>query len=301
MLSLMLAAITALSDCRVIQQDHILGRDLAAAIPGLQALPPASDFGLAPTPGHARVFQTAELRRIAEVNHIDAELTNNACFVWPMRKVPQDILLGSMRRSFGSRQVEIELIDSSLWPAPEGEISFPLSSLALSTSGISLWRGYVGYASNRHFEIWARVRIYVKEMHVIAAEKLPAGQPLRASQLKAGSYEGAITRNQPFTAVDEVVGLMPRFDISAGKTLTRDLLDFPKEVERGDTVTVASEAGHARVEAECVAEEGGRIGAVIPVHNARSGRKFRALIQAKGKAVVAFSDALGLLAEDARR
>src|SRR5690348_10248261 len=105
MLSLMLAAITSLNDCRVIRQDHILGRDLAAAIPGLQTLPPAADFGLAPTPGRARVFQTAELRRIAEANHIDAEVTHNACFVWPMRALSEEIFIGAMKRSFGSRQV----------------------------------------------------------------------------------------------------------------------------------------------------------------------------------------------------
>jgi flagella basal body P-ring formation protein FlgA len=301
MLPLILAAITSLSDCHVIRQDHIFGRDLAAAVSGLTALSPASDFGLAPIPGHPRVFQAAELRRIAAANHINAEITDKVCFVWSMKVPSQELLLNAMKRSFGSRQVQLEFVDQSRWPAPEGEVSFPLSSLTLSTSGQAVWRGYVSYASNRRFEIWASIRISVRELHVIAAEKLESGRPLRASQLKLETYYGAITRDEPLTGLDEVVGLLPRFDISAGKTLTRDLLEIPKVVQRGDTLTVATESAHARVEAECIAEESGPSGAIIAVHNSRSGRKFRVQIQAKGKAIVAFSDALGLIAEGALR
>ncbi len=301
MLPVIFAALVSLSDCGVIQQDHIFGRDLAAAVPGLRSLSSESDFGLAPAPGHVRTFPLAELRRIAAENHIAAELPSSACFVWSMKMLPREVLLSAMKTSFGPREVHIEIVDQSRWPTPEGNVSFPRSSLSLSTSGISLWRGYVSYASNRRFEIWARVRVSAREMHVEAAEELLSSQPVRAAQLKLAAYDGPITRDEPFTAVDEVIGLIPRFDISAGKTLTRNAFDVPKEVERGDTVSVASEVGYARVEAECVAEQSGRIGAIIPVHNARSGRKLRALIQAKGKAVVASSDALGLIAEDARQ
>jgi flagella basal body P-ring formation protein FlgA len=95
--------------------------------------------------------------------------------------------------------------------------------------------------------------------------------------------------------------MISKFDIPAGTTLTRQLLDIPHDVERGDTLTVISAIGRARVEAECIADQSGRAGSIIAVHNARSGRRFRVLIQAKGRAVVASSDALGLIAEDLRR
>jgi flagella basal body P-ring formation protein FlgA len=301
MLLLMLAAVTPLDGCRAIQHDQILGRDLATAVPALQTLASESVFGPAPLPGNTRVFQIRELRRIATENRIQADFAQDVCFVWATKPLSRDSLVEAMTKALLPRQVRIEILDQSAWPAPDGEIYFPRSSMSLGAGGIALWRGYISYAPARRFEIWARARISVKETHFIAAEKLVAGQRLAPIQLKSESYDGAFTREEPFMAMDQILGMMPKFDIPAGTMLTRQLLDIPHDIERGDTLTVVSEIGRARVEAECIAEQSGRAGSVIAVHNARSGRHFRVIVQAKGKAVVASSDALGLIAEDLRR
>jgi flagella basal body P-ring formation protein FlgA len=301
MLFLLLAATAPMSGCVALQHDHILGRDLAAAVPAFAALSPESDFGLAPLPGSMRVFPARELKRIAVERGIQAGFANDVCFVWVAKPLTQGALLDAMTKSLAPRRVSIEILDQSSWPAPIGDICLPRSSMSLSSAGIALWRGYVNYAGTRRFDIWVRARISVKENHLVTIAKIPAGHVLSATQFKSDPYDGAFKRDEPFTDADQVVGLIAKFDISPGTLLTKRLLDVPHDIERGDALTVIAETGRARVEAQCIAEESGRAGDIIPVHNARSGRRFRVLIQARGKAVIASSDALGLIATDVNR
>ncbi len=301
MLFFMLAVVTPLGGCRAIQHSQILGQDLASAVPALQGLPPSSDFGSAPLPGSTRVFQVRELKRIAAENRIQADFSQDVCFAWSMKPLTRQAIADAITKTLAPRHVQIEILDQSSWPAPEGEICFPRSSMSLEAGGVALWRGYISYASTRRFEIWAKARVLVQETHFMTVEKLVAGQPLTASQLKSEFYNGALTREEPFTSIEQVLGMIPKFDIPAGTMLTRQLLNVPHDIERGDTLTVVAEIGRARVEATCIAEESGRTGSIISVHNARTGRRLRVIVQAKGKAVLAVPDALGLIAEDRRR
>lgn len=300
-LFLLLAASTAANTCVSIEHDRILGRDLALAAPALQGLAADSDWGPAPLPGSTRVFPIRELKRIAAVAHIQGDFPNDACFGWRTAPLSPDELKAAMRKALAPRAVKVDLLEQSLWPAPKGEISFPASSLNLSANGIVLWHGYVNYAGARRFDIWARARITVTENHLVTVDKISAGRPLSLIQVRSEPYDGPLTREDPITATQDAIGMIAKFDLAPGTLLTRRVLDLPHDVERGDTLTVIAETGHARVEAQCIADECGRAGDIIPVHNARSGRHFRALLQAKGKAVLASSDALGLIAQNTYR
>jgi flagella basal body P-ring formation protein FlgA len=301
MLFLLLAASTSVSGCVAIEHDRILGKDLALAAPALAALAPDSDWGPAPLPGSTRAFPLRELKRIAVASHMQADVRSDVCFVWATNPLSPEALIEAMKKALAPRNVKIDLVEQSLWPAPRGEISFPLSSLSLGANGSVLWRGYVSYAGTRRFDIWARARIAVKENHLLTTEKIAAGRPLSALHIRTEPYEGALTREEPMTSAEDALGLIAKFDLAPGTLLTRRLLDLPHDVERGGTVTVVAESGHAHVEAQCIADESGRAGDIIPVHNARSGRHFRALLETRGKAVVASGDGLGLIAEDKTR
>jgi flagella basal body P-ring formation protein FlgA len=302
MLFLMLAAALPASACSSIEHDRILGRDLAAAVPALQGLAPDSDWGPAPSPGSKRLFEVRELKRIALTAKVQADFSSGACFTWTTKPLDPEALKNAMKKAVAPRNVAIELVDHSLWPAPEGEISFPISSLSLGSDGTALWHGYVTYSNTRRFDIWARARLTVKETHFFTTDKIASARAISLADLRSELYEGALTREEPITDAQQAVGLIARFDLPSGTLLTRRVLDYPHDVERGDTLTVTVQTGHARVEAQCIADESGRAGYTIAVHNARSGRHFRALLQAKGKAIVASSDALGLVAtaEDIR-
>ena len=298
-LLLWVAALTAPhGGCVAIEHDRILGADLRIAVPAFDPLPPDADFGPAPIPGNTRVFSVRELKRIAAERHIQSDVSNDACLVWVTKPLFSDALLPEMKKSLGPRTVKIEILDQSSWPVPNGEIAFPRSSLSLGADGIGLWRGYVTYAANRRFSIWVRARISVKENRLVTTEKIAAGHALSFAQFRIEPYDGPLTREEPFTADSQVVGKVAKFDIPGGTLLTRQLIEAPHDVERGETLSVLCQTGHARVEAQCIAEESGRAGDVISVHNARTGRHLRALVQSKGKALVISGDALGLIAEE---
>jgi flagella basal body P-ring formation protein FlgA len=295
---MILATVAALPGCQIIRLDHIFGRDLAAAVPAMQSLPPELDLGLAPVPGHSRVFEAADLRRIAAQNHLDVQVSQSACFAWPMRVPSRGELLQAMQQQLKNRHAQIEIVDQSLWPAPEGDLSFPLTGLTIGSMGPSFWRGYVRYGAGARFNIWARVQISVKETHLVTTQKIVAGQALSAAQVSAALYEGPLTRDEPFTAVEQVIGSVAKFDIPAGITLTRLLVEKEKAVERGAILVITAENGNARVQAECIAEESGRVGDVIKVRNALSGRRFNARIASKGEAIISSTDGLGLTGEN---
>lgn len=298
---LFVTAASLTNSCISIEHDRILGEDLRQAVPAFSSLPADADFGPAPIPGNVRIFPVYELKRIATERQIDAQFSNGICVVWATKPLTQDVLLDAMKKSLAPRTAKIEILDQSSWPAPKGEISFPRSSFSLSAAGVAFWRGYITYATNRRLNIWVRARILVKEHHFVTTENVAAGHGLSPADFQMAAYDGPLTREEPFTAADQVIGQVAKFDIPAGTLLTQQLLEAPLEVERGDTVTVLSETGHARVEAECIAEERGRAGDVITVHNARTGRHLRALVQGKDKALVVSGDALGLIAEERNR
>lgn len=297
MTHLLLALALATSACHSIESDRIYGRDLASAAPVFGSLPSDWQVGLAPVPGQQRIFRGSELRRIALEHHIEGEMPESVCFSWPMSAPSRQSMRAAMEKTLTNRNATIEILDDSMSPAPPGEIRFPLSGLSGSSNGPVVWRGSVNYAGNHSFLIWARVRVTIKEQRVIAAENLRPGEEVRQEQLRVESYEGPLTRENYCTSLKEVVGLMPQNGISADTTLKTSLLRERKDVERGDSVAVIVQSERTRLEAQGIAEDGGRQGAVITVRNAKSGRKFRARIEDKDKVLVLATSSAGLVVE----
>jgi flagella basal body P-ring formation protein FlgA len=298
MLPVILAAIAPLVNCRPIDSDWIYGRDLAAASSVFSSLAPDLRVSFSPVPGHARVFRAGELRRLAKANHIDSDISGEICFAWSLEIPARQKMIAAMMRVLEGHNPQIEWIEQSLTPAPKGEMVFPLSGLSSVSDAPVIWRGYIQYAGDRRFSIWARVRVMVKESRVVAAEELHAGQPVRANQLRVESYEGPLTRERPFTSISQVIGMVPRFELRSGSTLTENVLEMPREVERGELVEVIIETPTTHIQAQGVAEQGGRRGDLITVRNARSGRTFRARIEDTGKVLVVPGGSFGLVGEE---
>lgn len=247
------------------------------------------------------MFPIRELKRIAAEQKIQADFSKDVCFAWATKPLNRDALMMAMKKTLEPRRVTIEILDQSSWPAPNGEICFPRSSMTWSSEGTVLWRGYISYSLTRRFEIWVRARISVEEDHFVTIERIAAGRALSITQVKTEPYNNILTREKLFTAADQFIGMVTKFDLFAGTLLTKQLLDAPHDIERGDSLIVIAESGRARVEAQCIAEESGRAGDIIRVENSHSGRHFRALVAGKGKAIVASTDALGLIAEGVKR
>lgn len=297
-LAFVVASVMPSAACHTIAADRIYARDLAAALPAFAALPPNLEVGFGPAPGQTRVFHPSDLRRIADAHQIKAEFPNDICFYWQMAVPTREAMLAAIGKTLAGRSAQVEIVDQSLQSAPAGELVFPLTGLSGVSDEAVTWRGYVRYAGDRHYMIWARVRIRVKEQHVLATEPLKPDVAIMPDQVRLEAYEGPLPRDKVLTDLSSVVGMVPRRPLPPGVALTENDVDRPRDVERGDTVQVIAEEGHARIEAQGIAEEGGRRGAEISVRNVTSGKKFRARVAQKGKVLVIPGTSSGLAVED---
>jgi flagella basal body P-ring formation protein FlgA len=83
-----------------------------------------------------------------------------------------------------------------------------------------------------------------------------------------------------------VVGLAPRRRIPAGETISLRQLSPPADIRRGDRVDAEVHRGLARISVESAAESGGKRGEAILLRNLETGRRFRAKVTGRGKAIV---------------
>jgi flagella basal body P-ring formation protein FlgA len=300
MIGLLIAASiqVAALPCHRIDNDRIFGRDLAAAEPTFQALSPNLEIGLAPVPGQQRTYRPEELASIARIHRIEGSFTQPVCFAWDLKVPERADFLAAMSETLAHRNAAIEIVDQSNAPLPHGKLSFPLSGLSGTSDGPVFWRGSMSYANGRTLLTWARVRISVRERHVTAAEVLHPGDEIRASQLKLVDYQGPLTREHYFMSLADVAGMTARSTVNAELALLDSMLRERKQVERGDLVAVTVQTERTRIEAQAVAEESGASGSVITVRNAKSGRKFRAKVQEKGKVLVVPEGPAGLVTDE---
>jgi len=295
---LIAASIQAALGCHTIDKDRIYGRDLAAADPAFAALSPDLELGLAPVPGQQRTFRSEELAAIARNHQIESTLARPVCFAWELKVPDRAEVLAAMRETLADRNAAVDIVEQSNASLPHGKLSFPLSGLSGTSDAPVMWRGSVTYGTGRTLLTWARVRITVRERHVAASQLLHAGDEIRADQLKLVDYQGALTREHYFTSIADVAGMTPRSTVNPEIALVDTMLRERKQVERGDLVQVTVQTERTRIEAQAVAEESGGSGSIIAVRNAKSGRKFRAKVQEKGKVLVVPEGPAGLVTDE---
>ena len=296
MLALLFAILSPLA-CHNITTDQITGRDLAAAVPAFSKLPPDIRLGLAPLPGHQRIFSVAELRRIASAYHLESGMTEPACFAWAVAPPEREKMAAAMKKTLLGRNPELRIVESSLAPVPDGEFVFPLAGLGFGSDGPAFWRGYIRYSESRQLTIWARVVITVKEQHVVSTVDLHPGDLVSRDELKTETYEGPLQRAKYLTDASQAIAMLVRRPIQNGSMLSEEMLEAPREVERGDTVSAIVQTGAARLIVQGVAEDGGRRGQIITVRNPRSGHSFRGRVEDKDVVAVVPGGQYGLVVE----
>jgi flagella basal body P-ring formation protein FlgA len=287
---LFLAMSVGPSPCLPVEGERILGRDLAKANPSFAAAPPEVPIGYAPSPGARRIFRPAQLRRLANRWGLSLDKSDEICFERPLQPLTRERLLSSMEASLGRMKGHIEIIEFIRYPTPQGEVVFPISGLgkppSLEPRAPVMWRGFVRYAGKRRFRIWARVKISVSEKCAVALEKIEAGRPIGAGQVRVETRESFPGLTGRAKSLDEVVGHIPRRSIRAGSTVRLDLLKQPKDIDRGDLVYVIAKNGGARIEFEARAQSPGSRGESILVRNPATGRNFRGRVEGKGRVSV---------------
>ncbi|MCU1258085.1 MAG: hypothetical protein JWO80_970 [Bryobacterales bacterium] len=291
----MLLGFVLLLVCHGVEGDAILGRDLAAADPQFSGVPRDARLGYAPMPGSRRTLSAAELKRLAAGFGVSGDF-HDLCFEYPTRQLQSGEILEALRDGLKVDGADIQVTEFSLYAAPKGDIVFPLSGLSrpspLRADEPVIWRGYVKYAGGRKFSIWAKVRLHVTEMRVVATEDLAAvANPVAASQLRVETVTG-FPSLQPFAStVQQVAGHRLRRAVRQGAPVSIEAVeaaggDGERAVNRGESVEVEVDAGPAHLKFEGRAESGGVLGEIVTIRNAKSGRTFAARVVGKGKVEV---------------
>jgi hypothetical protein len=152
-----LLAAFALAGCVAIGagSDRVLLRDLAPAFPDVAAEAMDTPVALAPSPGVQRNFDLAELRRLAARLKL-ADPVREVCVTRRAAALDAVRVLEALHAQMPAAQ--IELLDYTRGPVPEGELEFSRNGLPSGASAI-VWSGAVRYAEGRRFPVWAKVRI----------------------------------------------------------------------------------------------------------------------------------------------
>ena len=287
-------ALFALAGCLAVGSgaDQVVAGDLAAAYPEWAAVPRETPLGLAPAPGVERVFRVMELRRLAARWNVTPPPERDLCVARPVAMLTPELLLAAMRRE--APTARIDLLDYSRQPAPEGELSFPLSGLQQGAAG-GYWHGSIRYGGTHRFSVWARVKVLISAPRVVAADALRIGVPVEASQLRLEIREEPLSGARFPATVEAVAGQAPRHPIPAGASLREEWLEPPKVVLRGESVLVEVTNGAAHLKLEGTAESSGALGETIVVLNPISKHRFPARVEAKGRVVVQAPDRKGSL------
>src|SRR5258708_2778739 len=273
--ALAFAALCARADgaCIAVQGERITANDIAPGVPAFLSLPANTDLGYAPVPGARRYYHGAELHRLALRYNLASDAASEVCIERAMEPLAPERVIEAMRQALGIPEARIEIVELSRYPVPRGDIEFTRASLPPAAANAALWRGFVRYGSQHRFAIWARVKVAVPSTRIVALQNLPAGHRIEASQVRVEPAE-TFPSTQPAPALDQVLSLVPRRSITAGAVLTQNLLDTPREVERGDVVTVEVNSGGARLALEARAQNSARPGDAIPIPTLASANTF---------------------------
>ena len=230
-----------------------------------------------------------EIRRFA--SRFDVHLTSDreACFEWRVGPVSPLEAIRAMYESLRIPKARIEIVEMKKQRAPLGKVVFPASGLIPAAdrgSGMALWRGFVLYGEGRRFDLLARVKISAPTERVVAATAIPVGATIDAGQVLVETVADFPLWNGVARRLDEVVGRVSRRSIAAGETLLRTELAEPVMVKAGDEVHVDVKSGRAHLNLEARAENSGRQGDMISVRNPKTGKLFRARVEAQGKVIV---------------
>ena len=153
-------------------------------------------------------------------------------------------------------------------------------------AGAALWNGWIAYAENRRFHVWARVRITESVPRVVAAADLQPGQAVTPSQVIEVTRQ-EFPAEAPFArSLAEVIGRWPCRPIPSGTALRTDQLTEPKVVLMGDPVEVEVRNGGALLKLEGTAESAGAVGETIAVRNPSSRQLIRARVVGPGEATL---------------
>jgi len=276
--------------CVPISSGQIRARDLVDTVPSLSALAPETVLGFTPLPGTQRVLHGRELMWLARKQALELGVVPDVCVERAVRPIHEDEIRTALLHALELPAAQLEILDFSKQSMPEGALHFERSALGRPSSRTSgapvFWRGRLIYDERHTIAIWAKVRILVQRQAFVAAEDIHAGTAIATGQVKAVTVREFPSFLTSFDSPGQIAGRLARRNLAAGQRFEPAMIEEAQDVYRGDIVQVRVIDGLATLSLEGIAVSSGKAGETILIHNARSGRNFKAVIEQKGKALV---------------
>ena len=132
---------------------------------------------------------------------------------------------------------------------------------------------------------WAfylRARITLTTDVVTTVRNIPRGTVLRAADLTIARRTRTGLPRQFVHAIEDVVGLTTRRNLSAQQALSANQLAVPMAVKRGEEVAIRAQRGTVTITTTGVAQSDAQIGRQVRVKNQHSNRIIKAWVWDKG-------------------
>jgi len=280
-------AIVAAHSCQAVDGDQILMSDLAKVDARFAAAPGTQVAGFAPQPGATRIFWPGELIHLAERNGIAAtDPFQQICFQVSTHVISQDDVTAAIR-VWAPEPARIEVLEQSRFPAPSGRLLFDKPQVPQEgRDGSMLLHGYVLFHGSQRFPVWARVRVRVKRMLVVAAEDMDRGAKVTPPDLRMEERETGIAITAFVAAFTDVVGRLAKTRIASGVPLLLTQFEKGNDVVRGSTVKVEVRDGEAHLLFDARVETNGRTGDLVSVMNPANSKVFKARVVGKNSVLV---------------
>ena len=176
--------------CLPVDGPKLLAKHFADAIAAFTQVAPDTELGFSPVPGAVRVIRPLELQGMASRLGVTITLPmEGVSFEWTLAPLDSSRVAEAMQKVLpeGAR---LEVTEVSRATVPAGELEFPLKGL-----NAGFWRGQVKYGQNGRIDVWARVRVSVKQTRVLTVTPLKPGEVIRAEQLRVDELRRSLIRN----------------------------------------------------------------------------------------------------------
>ena len=212
-----LMALSALpAGCHTIPADVVFARDVAAIIPAFTQV--AGDFrlGAVPDSGAPRIFEGADLQRIARNQGVELLDPPDVCFALRVFVPQPDEIRAAMRRTLTRcpRNRRSENRDFFFQSTPGPVWRADLSRAADCNCPPEYNRKCCGVDScairEAIFRCGRRCASWPTSTRIVAPANIPSGKPIQKSQVRLESCEDSLLDETTARNLDEVVGHLPK-------------------------------------------------------------------------------------------
>ena len=157
--------------------DRITAGEIAKAIPALATESQDRVVAYAPQPGVSRTMTIGG---------------TSVCIAWQMKAPDPGAFEAAMQKELPAGAT-VAVLEISEFAIPvKGEPKFPWSGLhATSPTQPALWRGYIEYAPNAKFPIWARADVRVPQTRVVAVSDIDSGTTVTTDMIRTETVMAA--------------------------------------------------------------------------------------------------------------